>query len=233
MIRQEIQQKLYEKLKPSGWGNVLKSFLLSDDFGMILQSLHDNLKQDKRFTPPLKDIFNAFQECPYNELKVIIVGQDPYPQLDVADGLCFSCSKSDKAQPSLNYIFSEIERTVYPYEKYNRDLDLRRWSHQGVLLLNTALTCEINNIGSHVELWKSFITYLLDMLNTYNSGLIYVFLGNNAKTWHKHVSSNNYKLFASHPVSVAYKGKKIWDSGNIFNQINVILNNNNGDKIIW
>lgn len=242
MTIEEIQLKLYENLKSSGWADKLKTFLLSNEFKAILVELYSQSSQGNRFTPVLKDVFKAFQECPYPELKVVIIGQDPYPQLGIADGIAFSCSYSKKEQPSLRYIFDEIERTVYnqsdirnenclPRESY--DTDLKRWSNQGVLLLNTALTCEINKIGSHIDLWKPFIIYLLDMLNNYNSGIIYVFLGNKAKEWHKHISINNYKCFCSHPASAAYAAKKAWDSGNVFNQINKILIGLYGEKILW
>lgn len=230
---QELQFKLYEKLKPSGWGDKLKAFLLSGEFKNILTTLYDNVQTGKRFTPVLKEMFRAFEECPYSQLKVVIIGQDPYPQINVADGIAFSCSHTEKPQPSLRYIFGDIVRTVYP-EGHDLDPDLKRWSNQGILMLNTALTCEVGKIGSHVELWKPFISYLLDILNSVNTGIIYVFMGEKAKVWHTMISSKrNYKMFTTHPVSAAYRGDKTWDSGNVFNNINKIIFNNNGDTIIW
>lgn len=230
----EVQEKLYEKLKPSGWADVLKMFLLSEDFTKILEELYNQSVSGKRFTPTLKDIFRAFEECPYRELKVVVIGQDPYPQAGVADGISFSCSHTGKVQPSLRYIFKEIEDTVYP-DGYEWNPDLKRWSNQGVLMLNTAFTCEIGNIGSHIDLWKPFTTYLLNALNEYCAGICYVFLGNKAREWNKHIDSCNYKFFTTHPASAAYQKGGKWNSGNIFNQINVVLENNNGtdQKIIW
>ena len=142
----EIQSKLYEKLKPSGWGDKLKLFLLSKDFEQILTHLYNESQDGRKFTPVLKDLFRAFEECPYNNLKIVIIGQDPYPQAGVADGISFSCSHTGKVQPSLRYIFKEIEETVYP-DGMTWDPDLKRWSNQGILMLNTAMTCEIGNIG--------------------------------------------------------------------------------------
>ena len=228
----DIQQKLYEGLKESGWGDKMKLFILSDDFYNILKKLLEESQDGKRFTPVLKQLFRAFQECPYDDLKVIIIGQDPYPQAGVADGISFSCSNTEKVQPSLRYIFKEIEDTVYP-DGYEWNPDLKRWSNQGVLMLNTALTCEIGNIGSHVELWKPFIEDLFTMLNDCNNGLVYVFMGNHAKAWSKHINQNNYKFFTTHPASAAYRKGNKWDSGNVFNQVNTVLQDNYNTKIIW
>jgi uracil-DNA glycosylase len=207
-------------------------FLLSKDFLDILNTLYTDSKNDKRFTPTLKDIFRAFKECPYGELKVVVIGQDPYPSINVADGIAFSCSKDEKIQLPLKYIYKEIEDTVYP-DGVRWDPDLKSWSNQGVLMLNTSLTTEINKIGSHAELWNPFTTYLLDMLADYNSGLIYVFMGDKAKEWHKMVPTNNYKFFTSHPVSGHYTKDKKWDSGNLFNQINKVMHKTYGEKIKW
>ena len=232
MTLQEIQLKLYEKLKPSGWADKLKTFLLSAEFGAILQTLHKENQANKHFTPVLKHLFRAFEECPYDKLKVVVVGQDPYPQINVADGVAFSCS-GGKIQPSLRYIFGDIEKTIYP-EGHEFDPDLKHWANQGVLMLNTALTCQLNNVGSHVELWRPFMQYLFDILNNYNPGIIYLFLGEKAKAWHPMINGkNNYKMFATHPASAAYRKDKSWSSGGAFRQINVILKKNNGDEIIW
>ena len=151
----EIKEKISDRLKESGWSKVLKSYIFSNDFEDSIKKLVTFVSQDQRFTPPLKNIFRAFEECPLNKLKVVVIGQDPYPQLNVADGISFSCSKTGKEQPSLRFIFNEIERTVYSPEipqedsmilREGYDPDLKRWSNQGVLMLNTTLTCEIGKV---------------------------------------------------------------------------------------
>ena len=108
MNLEDVKLKLFEKLKPSGWDKVFKSFIFSSDFDEILTNLWNLTTIDKRFTPPIKDIFRAFEECPYDKLKVIIMTPDPYPQLGIADGIAFSCSKTDNLQASLRYIFKEL-----------------------------------------------------------------------------------------------------------------------------
>ena len=232
MQLEEIKLKLFEKLKPSGWDRVLKSFIFSTDFDDIIKKLWDLSQSDKRFTPPLKQLFRAFEECPYNELKVIIIGQDPYPQLGVADGISFSCSNTQKLQPSLRYILEEVNRTVYNGHEISKDVDLSRWSKQGVLMLNTALTVEVRKIGSHYDIWHPFTSYLLDTLNVNNTGLIYVYMGKKAKEWDVLTSDFNHKFYVKHPASAAYSGST-WDSNNLFNEVSELTEKINGEPIIW
>lgn len=228
---QEVTHKLYEKLKPSGWGDVLKTFILSKDFEDILSTLMDEMNTGKRFTPPIKLLFRAFEECPYDKLKVVVVGQDPYPYLNVPDGIAFSCSFGEP-QASLRYIFGSIEETVYSGQEYKRDPDLKRWSQQGVLMLNTALTTRVGLAGTHVKLWEPFIAFLLDMLKVEKQALVYAFLGNRAKEWIPHVDMAwNHVYSADHPASAAHRAAKSWNSNNIFNNINRHLKE--GEKIVW
>jgi uracil-DNA glycosylase len=227
---EEIKQKMFDKLKPSGWDRVFKSFIFSSDFDQILTTLYNLSKEDKRFTPPLKDLFRTFEECPYSELKVVIIGQDPYPALGVADGIAFSCSKSEKEQPSLRFMHDEIGK-IYP-NGYDRPLDLAKWTRQGVLMLNTALTTEVSKIGSHYDIWKSFTTYLLDWLNNYNPGLIYLYMGKKAEEWSDMTNENSHKFFVKHPASAAYNGSK-WDSDGVFTKIQALVQELNGETITW
>jgi len=229
---EEIKQKLFEKLEPNGWGRILKSFIFSSEFTDILSELYRQSVNNKRFTPTLKQLFRAFEECPYDKLKVVFIGQDPYPQLGVADGISFSCSNTGKLQPSLKYIFAEIERTVYQEYPSYQDPDLSRWSRQGILMLNTALTVEVGKIGSHYDIWKPFTAYLLDWLNNYNPGLVYVYMGKKAEEWSQLTSDNNHKFTVKHPASAAYSGSK-WDSNDIFNKVSKIVKDTYGESITW
>ena len=232
MNLEEIKQKMFDKLEPSGWSRVFKSFIFSNDFDEILTKLWNLSQEDKRFTPPLKQVFRAFEECPYDKLQVVFIGQDPYPQLGVADGISFSCSNTGKVQPSLRYIFEEIERTVYQGFPSHQEPDLKRWSNQGILMLNTALTVEVGNIGSHYNIWKPFTAYLLDWLNNYNPGLVYIYMGKKAEEWSELTNNNNHKFTVKHPASAAYTGSK-WDSNDIFNKVSKIVKENSGQTITW
>jgi uracil-DNA glycosylase len=232
---QEIKEKLYDKLKPSGWGDKLKSFILSEDFDKILLKLESEAIEGKRFVPQVKYMFSAFEKCPYDKLKVVMMGQDPYPYLGVPDGMAFSCSLRGKPEASLRYMFKEIEHTVYSEDGRVMDTnpDLTRWSQQGVLLLNSALTTTVGKPGVHQIMWRPFMSFLFDILSWYNPGLIYVFLGKTAGQWADSIPDNCYKLFASHPASAAHTNAERWDSKNVFNEVNGILLKNNNEKITW
>jgi uracil-DNA glycosylase len=230
----EIKCKLIEKLTPSGWPTKLRGFIQSSDFDQILDELLKERDAGKRFTPPLKLVFRAFQECPEKDLKIIMIGQDPYPHFGVADGIAFSCGLTGKTQPSLNNMFEAIEETVYYGYPTYQDPDLTRWANQGVLMLNSALTTQVDKVGTHYDIWKDFIAYVLDMLSLTNSGLIFMLLGAKAQELEPLIGQHHYVLKASHPASAAYT-KTTWDCNDIFNKANEILAKNNGPqyKIQW
>jgi uracil-DNA glycosylase len=230
---EEIRTKILLRLEPSGWKPVLKSFIESSDFEQLLLQLIRLTKDGKRFTPTFKEVFRAFEECPYDELKVVMVGQDPYPQFEVADGIAFSCSKTGELQPSLSYLLNAINLTVYNGHAGSTDVDLTRWANQGVLLLNTALTTEVNKIGKHYAIWKPFIAYLFDQLTWNKNGLVYIYLGKQAQDWADCVNDNNYKFFLSHPASAAYTSQATWDSANVFVETRDIIKKNYNQDLIW
>ena len=225
----DYKQKIFNKLEPSGWGRVLKPFIFSIEFEKILTDLYNMSNDGQRFTPVLKDVFRAFEECPYDELKVVIVGQDPYPTLGVADGIAFSCSKSNKEQPSLRFILDEVTK-IYPF--YDRPLDLKRWSNQGVLLLNTALTTEVGKIGKHYELWAPFVAYVFDYLKNFCPGLVYVYMGKKSQEWSDMCGENCTKFMVSHPASAAYNGSK-WDSKGVLREVQLTVKHLYNYTIHW
>ena len=246
----DVKMKLYESLKPSGWGDKLKSFILSSDFDKVLNQLLAGAKEGKRFTPVLKQVFRAFEECPLDKLKVVIVGQDPYPQgpvtvregkdgmvrevsrFPVADGLTFSCSNTNAVQPSLKYIFKALEETVYP-DGYTWDPDLKRWSNQGILMLNSALTTELNKTGTHYAMWYPFLCFLFDHLQVNHPGLIYLYFGKKAQEWAGHIPDEGNQLFASHPASAVYQDLEKWDCNDIFNKASKLVKQQFNEEIIW
>jgi len=239
---EELKVKLYEKLKPSGWGDKLKTFIMSDDFDKILKHLLHEARNGQRFTPVLKQVFRAFEQCPYNDLKVVMIGQDPYPQgvatkdgLPVADGIAFSCGNTMKPEASLRYMFKEIGATVYPKDGYpNADNpDLSRWSNQGILMLNTALTTTIGTVGKHYAIWQPFLAFLFDILAFNNTGLVYVFMGKKAQEWAESVPDSNWKINCSHPASAAHNNSESWDSGDVFNKVSKLVRDHYKFEIQW
>jgi len=217
-----LRNQLKVDVEKSNWGNILTPFIESKAFDEVVDSLVSLVNSGKRFTPKFKDVFNAFKECDYNDLKVVIVGQDPYPQLGSADGLAFSCSKKGKAEKSLQYINKAIDTD---------HTDLRCWANQGVLLINTALTVEINKIGSHFWNWKPFTEYLFTELNKNNKDIVFILMGRKAEAWQLLLSDQKL-LKCSHPASAAYRGG-IWDSNDVFSKANQELERQGKTCIVW
>jgi len=218
----KLRETLNAKLVDSGWEPLLSPYVNGLNFDYVINELVKQVSEGRRFTPKFKDIFNAFYECPREDLKVVIVGQDPYPQLGVADGIAFSCSNKGKAEKSLQYINKALG-TDYT--------DLRCWSNQGVLLINTALTVEVNKIGSHYHLWKSFVEYFFEGLNRCCPDTIFIMMGKKAEEWQTLIP-NCKILKCPHPASAAYRGGE-WDCKDVFNKANLILEKQGKDSITW
>ena len=230
---EDIKNKLYNNLKASGWARILKGFIYSKDFDNIIKELAKQSSEGKRFTPTFKNMFRAFEECPYDKLKVIVVGQDPYPTPGVADGIAFSCKNTPNLQPSIRYILTAINDTVYNGNATSSEQDLTKWANQGILLLNTALTTTVSKSGQHFKIWQPFTAYLFDWLNWHNSGIVYIYMGRKAEDWRDSVSDNNYKLIVSHPASAAYTKQQKWECNDVFSHTNKIMHDLYGEKIIW
>lgn len=155
--------------------------------------------------PSDDEIFKSFYLTPFNKVKVVIIGQDPYPKLGQANGLAFSVNKGQKIPKSLQNIFKEIKRSVkWTKENEHAHGDLTQWAEQGVLLLNSILTVEKDKSLSHKGLgWEEFTDGQISRLANERSNLIFMFWGNEAKK--KKVLMNEYKdhlfLEASHPAA--------------------------------
>lgn len=234
---EQIQQKLIDKLQDSGWSHFLRGHLFSTEFTKIVEFLVNENAESRRFTPSLKQVFRAFIECPVDKAKVVIIGQDPYPQPLVADGVAFSCGNTNKPEASLRYILNAVEDTV-PFE--DRDavdettkFNLDRLSKQGILMLNSALTTEVGKVGKHVEVWKPFMEYLIDMLNFQQSGLVWALMGKQAQQYEALIGDHHYIVKSTHPAYAAYMKQPRWDCNNLFNNINKQLVDTKREKIRW
>jgi len=238
----KLQQRFNE-----GWWQKLSPFFASKAFAGIKETLKNEIMLGKRITPNFDDTYRAFKECPYDKLKVVILGLDPYPGVNatidrqlIADGIAFSARYNLIDPPvSLRYIFSAIEKDCYGgfgigfNEEYEHP-DLTRWANQGVLCINQALSTVVGKTGEHLLLWKPFIKYVFQVLAQYNTGLVFILLGSKAKEWRGFINEGaNYVLTATHPASCAYKGLKEWDCNKVFSQCNEILEKDGQTKILW
>lgn len=188
----------------------------------------------KMITPPKNLVFRAFNACPYNDLKVVMIGQDPYPQKDVATGLLFANSLIDGKveSPSLQMIKEVAIDYTIPYGRVVFDHSLESWAKQGCLLLNAALTVEVNHPGSHTMLWRPFMTGLLERLSETDTGIIYVLFGKTAQTFIPYINvRHNYVLSYEHPAYAVRCNREF--KCNAFLEINSILKRNNDTEIAW
>ena len=184
--------------------------------------------------PDFKNIFKAFHKCPYRALRLIILGQDPYPQQSVATGLAFAnynYVSEDNLSPSLQVLKESIINYEVPHNLIIFASELEEWAEQGVLLLNTALTCEVNKPGSHSLLWRPFICQLIKNICDYNSGVVWLLLGNSAKSFKPYINKHHYIIEAKHPSFYARTHEKL--PYHIWHDINKILIGLNGYGITF
>jgi len=186
------------------------------------------LKGINNLCPLKKNIFRAFKFCPYNDCRIIILGQDPYPQKDIATGIAFGNKQGTiNLSPSLKV----IEESLIDYSNPNKiqfDCTLESWCKQGVLLLNSALTCEVGRVGIHFELWRNFISKFIQNFSITHSGTIWILLGNQAKLFKNDIKGFQYIVEENHPSYYARTGKQM---PNIFNNANKILKELNNNTI--
>lgn len=239
-----------EKIKhlfDDGWFKVLKPFIESKQFDDIIEHLKVEKQNGKTVLPTDVDCFNAFKYCNYKDLKLVILGMDPYPNLvfgkPEAHGLAFSyrpTAEHDFHIPkSLQAVLKEVEDDVY---KCNLDdvgilteTNLQHWAEQGVLLLNTALTVNHKEPGSHIKLWKPFTQYVIQYLNQNNPGLIWMLWGNDAKAYKDKLNNNHHILEAGHPSPLNCNPLTKFAGCKHFSKANEIIEKQKGKefKIIW
>lgn len=181
---------------------------LADEFGKpyfesLVRFLHDEKSAGKRIFPPGSQIFRAFELTPVPQVKVVILGQDPYHGLGQAHGLSFSVPDGVPAPPSLKNIFKEIETDLgvrmsgYP--------NLEKWARQGVLLLNAILTVRAGEAASHSRIgWEEFTDAVIRYISDNCSGVVFMLWGNFARSKRELIDrSRHYVLEAAHPSPLA------------------------------
>ncbi|NBX00187.1 MAG: uracil-DNA glycosylase [Methylophilaceae bacterium] len=204
-----------------------------------MQSLRDFLKQEKStgktIYPANPLIFNAFNHTPFDKVRVVIIGQDPYHGDDKgqaqAHGLSFSVPQGVKPPPSLRNIFKEIEADLGI--KMSGEGDLTPWAKQGVLLLNATLTVEMANAGSHQKRgWEEFTDAAITALNDHKEGLVFVLWGSYAQKKGEIINNKRHLVLNSpHPSPLsAHRG---FFGNHQFSQINAYLSGRGETPIKW
>ena len=199
------------------------------------QTLVDFVKNEYSTTtcyPKGNQIFSAFDHCTFNDLKVVIIGQDPYHGPNQANGLCFSVNDEMPHPPSLVNIFKEIKTDLNI--AYPKSGNLERWASQGVLLLNATLTVRAHMAGSHQNKgWETFTDAVINVISTKKENIVFLLWGGYAKKKGKIIDKNKHHILTSGHPSPLSANRGLWFGNRHFSKCNTILNQKGHEGIQW
>ena len=190
----------------ASWGKVLADEFEKPYFKSLTEFVRNEYHQGPCY-PPGRQIFAAFDLCPFDKVKVVIIGQDPYHEPGQAEGLCFSVAQGVTPPPSLVNIFKEIENDLGTPPP--PDGSLRRWAEQGVLLLNATLTVRAHMAGSHQRRgWEEFTDAVISRLAQERTGIVFILWGSYAQRKGAVIDRTRHLVLQSaHPSPLcAYRG---------------------------
>tara|TARA_R110002126_G_scaffold116140_4_gene255387 strand:+ start:3050 stop:3748 length:699 start_codon:yes stop_codon:yes gene_type:complete len=223
--------KIDELIYPNSWQEVLKEEL-SCDYMLKLFRFLEQERQIFNVFPAIPDVFNAFNKTAFKDIKVVILGQDPYHGLNQAHGLSFSVPTSIKTPPSLVNIYKELQSDIEGFKAPIHG-NLIKWAEQGVFLLNTVLTVRAHQAFSHRNKgWELFTDSVIQKISQYRENIVFVLWGTPAKSKAKLIDSNKHLILTStHPSPLsAYRG---FLGCKHFSQINTYLANKGCKIIDW
>jgi uracil-DNA glycosylase len=194
----------------ASWKEALRDEFEKPYFTELTKFVRDEYKSATVYPPP-KFIFNAFELCPFDKVRVVILGQDPYHGAGQAHGLCFSVPEDVAVPPSLQNIYKEIQSDlgVSPPSKIPSTGNLERWAEQGVLLLNATLTVRASSPGSHQHKgWEEFTDAVIRALSEQKEHLVFILWGRYAQDKGAHIDTTKHLVLkAAHPSPFsAYNG---------------------------
>lgn len=214
-----------------GWKAILKNEFEKPYFKNLVEFVRNEYSSTNCF-PPGKQIFSAFNHTPFNEVKVVIIGQDPYHGPGQAHGLCFSVAENVAVPPSLKNIFEEIKTDIGAPILQNGNLN--RWAEQGVLMLNATLTVRAHYAGSHQNKgWEQFTDAVIEKLSKEREGLVFLLWGGPAKKKGAKVDASKHLVLSSgHPSPLA-ANRGYWFGNKHFSKTNEYLRKNGEKPINW
>ncbi|MBB1530797.1 MAG: uracil-DNA glycosylase [Prevotella sp.] len=218
------------KLEDS-WKQYLNAEFDKEYFANLTKLVRQEYQNHQCF-PPGRQVFNAFNLCPFNDVKVVIIGQDPYHEPGQAMGLSFSVPVGTTIPPSLVNIFKEIQQDLG--NSIPQDGDLTRWSKQGVLLLNATLTVRAHEANSHQKLgWNQFTDAAIKALSDHRQGLVYMLWGGYARSKRYLINQqHNLVLEAVHPSPLS-ANRGGWFGQHQFSRCNAYLESKGIAPIHW
>jgi uracil-DNA glycosylase len=219
-----------QTLKDEQWKKLLAVEFAKPYYKKIESAVATKRKEGEVY-PPVHEVYNAFNCCPLDKLRIVIIGQDPYFNPGQAEGLCFSVKKGVAIPPSLNRIYKVIAENI-PGFKIPKHGSLMEWAQRGVLMLNATLTVDKGNANSHAKFgWQEFTTEIMNILNKEKKGLIYLLWGNFAQKKGKVIDKTKHHILeAAHPSPM---GGSAWNSCKHFSQVNEILKKEGKDVMDW
>ncbi|VTY08196.1 Uracil-DNA glycosylase [uncultured Prevotella sp.] len=214
----------------ASWEEHLRSEIRKPYFTKLIEKL--NIEYKEVCYPSEKLIFNAFNLCPFNNVKVVILGQDPYYKKEQATGLSFSVPEKIKLPLSLRNIYKEIgEDLCKPMHKSG---DLTRWAEQGVLLLNTTLTVRADGANSHKHLgWQKFTDAAIKALSEHREHIVFMLWGNDAMRKKRLIDANRHCIIESVHPSPQSANRGGWFGQHQFSRCNAYLKQQGLDEIDW
>lgn len=203
------------------WESELENEFRKPYFKDLLKFINSEYKNHTCF-PPQHQIFNAFNYCHFNDVKVVIIGQDPYHDYGQANGLCFSVNEGVKHPPSLINIFKEIESDLGI--SYPESGNLKRWANQGVLLLNATLTVRAHHAGSHQNKgWETFTDAVIKVISNRKENVVFLLWGGYAKNKAKLIDVTKHCIFMSGHPSPLSANRGYWFGNKHFSKTNFQL----------
>lgn len=234
-ITQDWTIERIAKERPAcGWEDVFRD--AEPELHDVSEILEEDEKKHGMFFPLKRDIFRAFELTPLSQVKLVLIGMDPYPQRNShsnrprAQGLSFSVAKDDEIPSSLKNIYKELHDTVPGFITPTHG-DLTEWACSGILLLNASLTVRPGSPGSHGDIWLGFISKVLNAIARKCPHTIYLLLGSNAQKLSRYLPDNAVVVTAAHPSGLS--ANRGFFGSNVFNKINNILVKQGKTPINW
>ena len=215
----------------ASWKQHLKSEFEKPYFAKLTENVRNEYKNGLCF-PPAKLVFNAFNLCPFNKVKVVILGQDPYHELGQAMGLSFSVPDGVMLPPSLQNIYKEIHSDLG--KPIPTSGDLTRWAKQGVLLLNATLTVHAHEANSHQALgWQNFTDAAIETINTHREHIVFMLWGGFARSKKRLIDTNRHCIIESVHPSPLSANRGGWFGQHQFSRCNAYLKQYGLGEIDW
>lgn len=231
----EIKDRI--KLHPS-WKSVLEQDFRAPYMTRLRTFLQSELQAGKRIYPPMREVFSALDHCPLNQVRVVVIGQDPYHGEDQAHGLSFSVKPGVPPPPSLRNIFQEIQEDLRTPTSSQRQFSMSQgclngWAAQGVLLLNSVLTVVAGRSGSHQGYgWEQFTDKIVNIVNAQRENVVFLLWGRPAQEKGAIVDRRkHYVLSAPHPSPLS--ADRGFFGCRHFSKTNSYLQSHGSDPIDW